>query len=70
MYKNRNFSIEFMLDKRLICRSSRAALPTLSEVTFRPHSALLILVPAVIRDSCAERREPIFGAVGFHVVIK
>jgi hypothetical protein len=36
-------------------RSSGAALPTLTEVTFRPHSAHCYSFTAVIRDGCAER---------------
>jgi hypothetical protein len=36
-------------------RSSGAALPTLTEVTFRPHSLHCCSFTAVIRDGCAER---------------
>jgi len=36
-------------------RSSGAALPTLTEVTFRPHSALCCSFTAVIRDGCEGR---------------
>jgi hypothetical protein len=36
-------------------RSSRAALPTMAEVTFRPHSPHCCSFSAVIRHGCAER---------------
>jgi hypothetical protein len=36
-------------------RSSGASLPTLTEVTFRPHSSHYCSFTAVIRDGCAER---------------
>jgi hypothetical protein len=36
-------------------RSSRAALPTLTEITFRPYSAHCYSFTATIRDGCAER---------------
>ncbi|KAH8603099.1 hypothetical protein B0O99DRAFT_588145 [Bisporella sp. PMI_857] len=36
-------------------RSSGAALPTLTEVTFRPHSPRCCSFTSVIRDGCAKR---------------
>ncbi len=44
-------------------RSSGAALPTLTEVTFRPHSPHCCSFTAVVRDGCAEQ-EVSFSQVG------
>jgi hypothetical protein len=43
------------LDESSLGRSSRATLPTLTEITFRPHSAHCFSFTAVVRDSCDGR---------------